>query len=244
MRPKEHGAYAILAIPMLTALAMAGPTLVGACIGVAAIAGFLAHEPLLIAWGHRGRRAQLDPSATLRLGVCGVMALMAGTVALFLGSNDVRIALGLCLTIALIGFAVAVLGKHRSLFGQLWGVVALSAPFMPLLLAGNTAIETTIQIWLTWILGFVATTFAVHSVIAAQKRKPRNLHRRVLLIVTAIAVLGGIWETHYLLCVIPMLLAAWALDLWPPPAKYLKRVGWSLVVATFASAVSLVVTGA
>lgn len=54
LKPKEHGAYAILAIPLVTGLVAAGPTLVGGCIAAAAFTGFLAHEPLLVTLGHRG----------------------------------------------------------------------------------------------------------------------------------------------------------------------------------------------
>ena len=48
MLPREHGAYGQLAFPLVTALVIAGVTLSGVLIAVAAIAGFLAHEPLLV----------------------------------------------------------------------------------------------------------------------------------------------------------------------------------------------------
>ena len=59
LKPKEHGAYAILAIPIVTAILVTGPTVVGLCVAVASLAGFLAHEPLLVALGHRGARYKL-----------------------------------------------------------------------------------------------------------------------------------------------------------------------------------------
>jgi YwiC-like protein len=43
LSPKEHGAYAILAIPIVTAIFITGLTLVGLCVAIASIAGFLAH---------------------------------------------------------------------------------------------------------------------------------------------------------------------------------------------------------
>ncbi|MCA9137296.1 MAG: YwiC-like family protein, partial [Planctomycetales bacterium] len=89
LKPKEHGAYAILGIPICTALIMTGPTVVGSAVAVASIAGFLAHEPLLVAIGHRGKRAQrTTPNARKRMVVllalafaCGLIAIAAGSIA-------------------------------------------------------------------------------------------------------------------------------------------------------------------
>ena len=68
LKPKEHGAYAILGIPIVTALLVAGPQVAGVCVAIAAVAGFLAHEPMLVAVGHRGARAQrATPAARRRL---------------------------------------------------------------------------------------------------------------------------------------------------------------------------------
>ncbi len=57
LSPKEHGAYAILVIPLIAALTVGGVTVAGVCMSVAAIAGFFSHKPLLILWGHRGQCA-------------------------------------------------------------------------------------------------------------------------------------------------------------------------------------------
>ncbi|MEZ6150463.1 MAG: YwiC-like family protein [Pirellulaceae bacterium] len=55
MEPKEHGAYAILGIPIASSLLIAGASVPGVCIAIAAVAGFLAHEPLLIVCGSQQR---------------------------------------------------------------------------------------------------------------------------------------------------------------------------------------------
>ncbi len=240
LSPKEHGAYAILAIPLLTGLIAAGPTTVGLAVVVAATFGFLAHEPLLVALGYRGTRAQRSaPAATWRLAGYLIVLVASGCVALIFGSSVVRWALVGCAVGATASFIVALLGKHRTLMGQLLGVVGLSAPCVPVFLAGPVALETALESWATLLLGFVSTTIAVRGVIAAQKRQSRVLHFVILVFMSAIVV-GSITTGHSLACaVVPMVGMAWCLLLSPPPARYLKRVGWTLVTGTIASAIWL-----
>ena len=54
--PREHGAYAQLAAPLLTALVIVRPTVAAALLALAACIAFLANEPLLVVLGHRGKR--------------------------------------------------------------------------------------------------------------------------------------------------------------------------------------------
>jgi len=49
----------------------------------------------------------------------------------------------------------------------------------------------------------------------------------------ACAIGTGTWLP---LATLPMIAASWLLMVWPPPARQLKRVGWTLVVATIATA--------
>ena len=177
LKPKEHGAYAILAIPIVTAILVTGPTIVGLCVAVASLAGFMAHEPLLVALGRRGARAQrTTPHAQRRLGVLLTVTIAGGIIALVAGSTSVRNSLILCCALALVCFVLAIAGKHRTLGGQLWGIIGLSVPCVPILLAGDTLIQLAMEAWGTWLIGFGATTLAVRGVIASQKRQSRALH--------------------------------------------------------------------
>lgn len=244
LKPKEHGAYAILGIPLATALLIAGPTLTGVCVAIAATTGFMAHEPLLVAWGLRGARAQRNtPAAKRRLAWLLSVSGICGSVALVLGSSAVRVSLLGCLALAVVGFALALAGKHRSLLGQLWGVVGLSATCLPILLAGGIPLAQVVDIWLVWLLGFSATTLAVRGVIAAQKRQPRNIYWAILGLLTAVG-LGLALSSHLrVLVALPMLAMSVYVMAWPPPAKYLWRVGWSSLGCTIATAVALLVVG-
>ena len=237
LKPKEHGAYAILAIPIVTAILVTGPTVVGLCVAVASLAGFLAHEPLLVALGRRGARAQrTTPHAQRRLGVLLTVTIAGGIIALVAGSTSVRNSLILCCALALVCFVLAIAGKHRTLGGQLWGIIGLSVPCVPILLAGDTPIQLAIEAWGTWLIGFGATTLAVRGVIASQKRQSRALHWSVIAGLS-LAVAALTWAGFQIpIVTLPMISMSWYLLYAPPPAKQLKRVGWTLVGGTVATA--------
>jgi hypothetical protein len=161
--------------------------------------------------------------------VCGVIAMVAGT-------TSVRYSLLACGALAIASFALAIAGKHRSLGGQLWGIVGLSGPCVPIMLAGDVPALLTIEAWGTWLIGFGATTLAVRGVIAAQKRQSRVLHWGViggLSVVVATLTLAG---SKLPIVTLPMISLSWYLLYAPPHAKQLKRVGWTLVAGTVASA--------
>ena len=54
--PREHGAYAELAFPLLTGVALGAPSLPVLALASAAVAFFLANEPVAILLGARGGR--------------------------------------------------------------------------------------------------------------------------------------------------------------------------------------------
>ena len=243
LKPKEHGAYAILAIPILTALVACGPSVASVCIAVASITGFLAHEPLLVAIGHRGARARrTSPAATKRLALLLAITVAGGTAALLLSDTEVRIALAACISLAVASFSVAIAGKHRTLAGQLLGVAGLSIPCLPILLAGGLDMSVSIETWGTWLIGFSSTTTAVRSVIASQKRQSLHIHIAALSSLT-LAVLTATLSGRFNLPIAttPMLLLSWYLIWAPPPARFLKRVGWTLVAGTISTSIWMVI---
>jgi hypothetical protein len=233
LRPKEHGAYAVVVVPLVTAFALAGVTAVGLAAGIASVAAFLAHEPLLVSLGHRGERAQRDtPAARTHLGILAVIAVASGSAAFLAGDDRVRVALVACLVSGGAGLAAAMLGHQRAAATQLWSVLALTMPCTAVLLAGGLGAATSLAVWMTFAIGFLSTTLAVRGVIAAQKRRPRRGHLLGLAGLTfALAVLSIVVSPRAL-AVAPMVAMSWALWVQPPPARHLKRVGWGLVAVT------------
>ncbi|TWT82383.1 hypothetical protein CA13_38460 [Planctomycetes bacterium CA13] len=241
LHPKEHGAYAILGIPIVAALIAVGATVNGVCVAIASVSGFFAHEPLLVAVGHRGRRAQTStPQARSRLIFLLTGMGIAGGTAMLLGNLEVRVSLVVCLGLAVGTFAFGIVGKHRSIAVQLLGVVGLSSPCVPILLAGDMPLVDALTTWAAWLVGFSSTTVAVRSVIASQKR-----HSRVGYIVTLVGISSAIalWATfavYWPMVTLPMVAMSWYLMITPPPMKQIRRVGWALVFGTFATAVLVI----
>ena len=66
MLPHEHGAWGQLAMPLLTALAIGRPTVAALLLTAAVVLAFVAHEPLLVLLGQRGRRAIQEDGARAR----------------------------------------------------------------------------------------------------------------------------------------------------------------------------------
>ena len=56
LRPREHGAYAMLLFPVVSGLAMGGLSWAGIAFAGLAVTGFLAHESILVVRGARGER--------------------------------------------------------------------------------------------------------------------------------------------------------------------------------------------
>ena len=245
LHPKEHGAYAILGMPLLAALLIGGVTAVGVLTILAAVAGFLANEPLMVAWGRRGQRARsATPTATRVLVTLLLIAGVSGSLALWLGTPGVQTALLGCAVFAALGFGLSAGGWQRTLTAQLVGIVGLTLPSVVVLLAGGIELRLALALSSAWMIGRVATTTAVRSVVARSKA---SLQRRVpfindviLLLVASAAAIGmstgiGEWIT-----VSPLLLAAVALRLWPPAMKDIRNLGWRLVAVNVVSCVWMV----
>ncbi len=236
LRPKEHGAYAILAIPMVTAFLIAGATWPGICVAAAAVAGFLANEPLLVAWGQRGKRAQRStPLARSRLLILLTVTILCGSAAFAIATAPVRIALVACLAAAVGTFALAAAGFYRTLSFQLFAIVGLSLPSVAIFLSGGLSFSSGLMFWGVWLLGFPATTVAVRSVIAAQKSQSRRFCDFILIPISLGVLASPFPLMSWAAPAIPMIAASWYLRIYPPPARHLKRVGWALVLSTIAT---------
>ena len=239
--PKEHGAYAMLLIPLVTSLLTGGLTLIGIAIAVAVVAGFLAHEPMLVARGHRGQRAQTGtPNARKQLFLWLLLAMVTGSVVFYLGATQVRIAWAICLIFAVVSFGMSAAGLHRKTAVHLWGMIGLSLPCISILLAGGESVGQALSFWGVWILGFAATTLGVRGMMANQKNRSRQLHLLALTILTLAIGIGSARGCMWPLATLPMIGVSWYLLISPPPLKQLKRVGWVMVIGTLTTAFLIV----
>lgn len=246
LAPREHGAYGQLAAPLVAALAMGRPGLGSWLLTAGAASAFAAQEPLRVALGHRGRRAQReDGLRALRAGIALVgLALGCGAASLLVLPQTARNTVALPAALALVATGFVGAKQEKSLAGELVAALTLASVGVPVALAGGVALAMALVAWGSWSVGFVASTFAVRSVIH-HARTTQPLWRRAL----APALLGlgggllvatGMAPSWSLVAASPLLVASLGVAVWPPPPRHLKRVGWALVAATMLGVALLV----
>jgi len=245
LHPKEHGAYAILGVPLLVALILGGLNTVAIFTSLATIAGFVANEPLMVMSGRRGERARLaTPSALHTLKFLLLTTLTAGTAAFWLGSADVRLTLFACGVFAAAGFAMSAAGWQRSLTAQLTGIVGLTLPSTAVLLAGGTDSGAVIRLSSAWVIGRIATTISVRSVVAFQKTSTHHhvprLNDVLLTLAVLMCVIGATSISRECLFVLPLIASALYLRLRPPQIRHMRRIGYALLAANAVTAISVI----
>lgn len=248
LMPREHGAYGQLALPLLSALALAAPSWASLALTVGFLAAFLAHEPLLVALGQRGGRARREHGArAVRRGIAltALAALGVGLGAL-LGGSDVRAALVLpgVLALALAPFVLA--RRERSLAGEVLAAAALSATALPVARAGGAPLAAALVLVAVWSVGYAEATVVIRGVIAASRgdasaRLPLRaaLPAATLLAGVALWPLGP-FARALCLGVAPLGALALVLALFPPPARRIRAVGWGTVAASVVTLLTLV----
>lgn len=245
-RPKEHGAYAMLGVPLLSALLIAGPTWIAVAVIVASVLGFIAHEPIMVATGRRGPRAKRDsPQAAARATVLLLITVALGTSALWIADTAQRLALLACLLTALVSFSLSALGMQRQLIAQLWSSLGLTMPSLVVLLAGGIETTRASLLCIAWVIGQSVALIAVRSVIAQGKKATQGtvpLLNDVLQFGLSLFALGGIVTGFAMFnYMTPMLFLAAGLRFFPPSLKHLRRVGWTLMIANLLSASWMVI---
>jgi len=245
LAPREHGAYAQLALPMLAALGAGRPGVVAVLLSVSAWALFFAHEPVLVLLGRRGERprAEHGARARTRLAVLCVTGAALGLAALVLAPIPVRSAVTFP---ALLGCAVAVcigLGQERSLVGEAVAALALAAVSFPVAIAAGMPPGDASRAWCVWALGFGSLLVPVRS-IGMRRRSASSAARRVLPVLlalaAALALLGAGLGAGHMLALAPMLLSAGWFAVALPEPRALARVGWTVVGASVLTAILLI----
>jgi len=252
--PSEHGAYGQLAFPLLTSFAVAGVSTPALLIATSAIAGFLAHEPLLVLLGRRGARAKRDHHrpAIIALAVEGTIAAAAGLSAIVLAPREIRSALLVPLVpAAVLAMAIAIEHETRAL-GEVAVALTFSSVAVPLCLAAGSLLRTALSIALAFAAIFVTATLAVRVVIlrvrgGGDPRAERLTRATVwtvsgaLLVSMAWASARGLVSWATIAAVAPGLVGALWLSVRPPSPASLRTVGWTLVATSAAAAVILIV---
>jgi len=241
--PKEHGAYAELAFPLVTGLGLAAPSFPSMALGTAAVFFFLAHEPLAVVLGARGTRIrdQLGARARTRgkllLG-CGLILGAAGIL-----SAGPAVWPWILAPLSAGGLLVPLVlaGRQKSFLGEMTVVTAFSALPLPLAVASGVPPGTACFAGGVWWGSFILGTLEVHAIKVRHKDRGRSSWTRWASPwaagLTAAGALGlvlagrGLVPVPWALAVFPPAAAVFVLSLLRVHPRSLKRVGWLLVGA-------------
>jgi hypothetical protein len=247
--PREHGAYAQLAFPLLTGLGYARFQPGAVAFAVAALALFLAHEPVAVLSGVRGARlrGELEEAARGRLAFLAAAAAVAAVAAV--GLAPLRGWLGAAVPAALGALLLPLFGRRgiKSVTGETLVAAASASLVLPLALTGPVPAERAVLAAAVWLAVYVPSILAVHAVKARHRAKAE---RRWTLAATpvasaaigvtgvALALLLPPWGRPAL-AVLPPVLATLVVGLALPHPRHLKRIGWTMVAAYAAALVLL-----
>lgn len=233
--PREHGVYAEVAFPLITALALGGLSLSVGLLATAIVATFLAHEPVLVLLGRRGvnLRERLQARAQRRLYVLGAMVSVAGLVGLWFAPPPVWLSIGaLSPLAAMIGFLV-VKKREKTWLGESLVAVVFSMLGTSVSLAAGIAIEPSIAIGLVWSFIFLLGTASVHAIFARKMRKTETpthvTSLAALLSIGLAAIWAGTTGQLWPLAVVPAALLTVGVGLAKMQPKRLRAVGFMLV---------------
>ena len=248
--PREHGAYGQLAFPLATALIIGRPTPGAIALAAAGVAAFLSHESLLIVLGQRGSRAAREEGSEARhtLLVFGTLAIVAGIGAVVSLNWLARWALALPAVLALQLGVAMFSGTERTYAGELLAAGTLSSLSVPVAIGAGVTPRSGFTVFVVFALSFLVATTAVHAIIgrathsAGMSRRPMS----AVLTLFALFVLAALVRVGFIqpiapFAALPVGVLALFLVTRPPPPRHLRVVGWSLVAATAATAILLVV---
>jgi hypothetical protein len=246
--PHEHGAYGQIAVPLACALALGRPGPAAVLLALGSFAGFLSYEPLLVATGHRGRRAREEDGARawrLAALLLAGSVLLAGT-GFLLAAPAARLAAAVPPVLAA-GIAVLVrLDAERTVAGEVAVAVALSSAGFPVGVASGASAWTSGAAWLAWALGFTATTLAVEVVLHRARSPARDpgpaATGAVLLLQGTALALAALRVVPWAVPagVAPLALASLFVIGGRVPARRLKVVGWTALAGSMAALAILV----
>jgi hypothetical protein len=250
--PREHGAYGQLAMPVITSLVVCGLSAPAVLLALSVVAGFLAHEPLLILMGRRGVRLQRDlhRRATIWLVTTGAAAVLLGVSATWLMPEVIRWSIMLpAMPAGFLGGTI-VAGREKSLPGEIAAGLAFSFVAYPVSLASSAPQSTAVTIAVVFAIVFVTGTLTVRGILASRHPGGDGRASRIARIsvmgvgstaaaALALAASRGLVPWVALPAAAPGVAAALVVANYPSARLRLPAVGWTLAGASAVATVIL-----
>ena len=255
MLPREHGAYGQLLLPLATALAISGVHVSAILTAIAALAAFVAHEPLIVLLGGRGVRAQREQRRTAIswLAASSGIAIVAGLGAVVSAPPDKRWLFAWPLAAAAVLAVLLANGREKSTLGEIVSAIAFASVTIPISVATVSSPLRGFIVAFTFASLFIVSTLGVRVVVLTTRGggDPHAVRLTRWQLAAALAVIGvGLFLAVLsdvsagvaALAILPGVTVAIALALRPPPARRLRTVGWTLLSTSAFLAVALVAT--
>ena len=254
MLPREHGAYGQLLLPLTTALAISDVHVSAMLTATAALAAFVAHEPLVVLLGGRGARARREQRrhAITWLAVSGGIATVAGLAAIRSAPSQVRWLFAWPLIPAAVLAGLLLIRREKSTLGEIASAVSLASVAIPICAVAAPSPLRGFVVAFTFASLFIVSTLGVRVVVLGSRGggdphavRVTRLQLTAALVLIGIgiplAALSEVKTGVATLAVLPGVAVAAALAFRPPPARRLRTVGWTLLSTTALLAVALVV---
>lgn len=242
MWPREHGAYGQLLFPLATALAISPLSIPALLVAIAAMAAFVAHEPLIVLAGGRGVRARREQHrrAVTWLSASTALAMAAGIAALVSARPEARLLFAWPLLLAAALVALLLLKREKSAGGEMVAALALSSVAIPICASAASTPMMGVAVSFLFAGLFIVSTLAVRVVILKVRgggdpdavRRTRLQVGVIVVAITAAILLAPAFDlsrTAAVFAVLPGVVVALALAVRPPAATRLRTVGWTLV---------------
>ncbi len=194
--PKEHGAYAQLAFPLLTGLALSFPSPAALALGMAAVAFFLANEPVAVLLGTRGKRLKdgAGDRAKGRAALLLSLGAVLGLVGVWRGGAAVWPELAFPVSAAILLIPVVLAGRQKSLPGEILVITGFSTLLLPLAAASGVPTLKAALAAGVWWLSFCLGTLEVHAIKARIKpTAPKQWTRWGSPLAATVVLAGATW---------------------------------------------------
>lgn len=146
--PTEHGGWGLLAEPVLLGLVLA-PGAAGACLGLSALAGFLARHPLRLVFMDRRRHVRYPRTAVAERLFAGYVlaATLVVAAAFTLARSPFWPGLVAAAPFAVATLVYDALGRSREAVPEAIGALALGAAAAAIALAGGASARVAFTAW-------------------------------------------------------------------------------------------------
>ena len=221
--PAEHGGWAFLGEPILLGLLVAWSP-AGLLAALAAIAGFLARQPLRVWLGdvRRGHRYPRTVQARRAFAVLAVVSAAALAAAVALARGPVLLALGFSAPLAAVALALDLSLRGREPAAEMVAPLALATAAPAIALAGGWDPPAAFGLWGVLAARIVPSIVYVRARLRLDRGEPAGialalaLHATAVAAVAALAVAGlAPWLSAWALVAL-LARAAWQLSPWRP----------------------------